>query len=36
VLCLDEKNEIQALDRTQPGLPVKPGSTAPVGKKRAL
>ena len=22
VLCLDEKSQIQALDRTQPGLPV--------------
>ena len=25
VLCLDEKSQIQALDRTQPGLPIKPG-----------
>lgn len=25
VLCLDEKNQIQALDRTQPGLPLKRG-----------
>lgn len=25
VLCLDEKSQIQALDRTQPGLPMKPG-----------
>lgn len=25
VLCLDEKNQIQALDRTQPGLPLKKG-----------
>ena len=25
VLCVDEKNQIQALDRTQPGLPMKPG-----------
>jgi hypothetical protein len=25
VLCVDEKNQIQALDRTQPGLPLKPG-----------
>ena len=23
VLCLDEKSQIQALDRTQPGLPLK-------------
>src|SRR3989441_1570098 len=25
VLCLDEKSQIQALDRTQPGLPMKKG-----------
>lgn len=25
VLCIDEKSQIQALDRTQPGLPLKPG-----------
>jgi transposase len=25
VLCCDEKSQIQALDRTQPGLPLKPG-----------
>ena len=25
VLCLDEKSQIQALDRTQPGLPLKQG-----------
>ena len=25
VLCLDEKSQIQALDRTQPSLPIKPG-----------
>src|SRR5665213_3617318 len=25
VLCLDEKSQIQALDRTQPSLPMKPG-----------
>jgi len=25
VFCLDEKTQIQALDRTQPGLPMKPG-----------
>jgi hypothetical protein len=23
VLCVDEKSQIQALDRTQPGLPLK-------------
>ena len=25
VLCIDEKSQIQALDRTQPGLPIRPG-----------
>ncbi|MEO7412287.1 MAG: hypothetical protein ABIZ81_02930 [Opitutaceae bacterium] len=25
VLCVDEKSQIQALDRTQPRLPLKPG-----------
>jgi len=25
VFCIDEKSSIQALDRTQPGLPIKPG-----------
>jgi transposase len=25
VLCVDEKSQIQSLDRTQPGLPMKPG-----------
>ena len=28
VLCCDEKSQIQALDRTQPGLPIKPGRAA--------
>ena len=23
VLCVDEKSQVQALDRTQPGLPMK-------------
>ena len=27
VLSIDEKSQIQALDRTQPGLPMKPGKT---------
>ncbi len=27
VLCVDEKSQIQALDRTQPGLPLKKGRT---------
>ncbi len=26
VLSFDEKSQIQALDRTQPGLPLKPGA----------
>ena len=25
MLCVDEKTQIQALDRTQPTLPIKPG-----------
>jgi hypothetical protein len=25
VLLIDEKSQIHALDRTQPGLPLKPG-----------
>jgi len=28
VLSIDEKSQIQALDRTQPGLPLKPGKCA--------
>ncbi len=28
VLCVDEKTQIQALDRTQPTLPMKPGKAA--------
>ena len=28
VLCVDEKSQIQALDRTQPGLPLKKGHAA--------
>lgn len=28
VLSMDEKSQIQALDRTQPGLPIKPGRCA--------
>ena len=28
MLCVDEKSQIQALDRTQPGLPLKPGKAA--------
>jgi transposase len=28
VLCVDEKTQIQALDRTQPTLPIKPGRSA--------
>lgn len=26
VLCCDEKSQVQALDRTQPGLPLKKGA----------
>ena len=29
VLCVDEKSQIQALDRTRPGLPLKPGRCGP-------
>ena len=29
VLCCDEKSQIQALDRTQPGLPLKKGRAPP-------
>ena len=29
VLCVDEKSQIQALDRTQPGLPMKKGGPVP-------
>ena len=29
VLSVDEKSQIQALDRTQPGLPMKKGRPAP-------
>ncbi|SOQ05619.1 putative transposase [Pseudomonas syringae pv. persicae] len=28
VLCVDEKSQIQALNRTQPGLPLAPGNSA--------
>jgi len=28
VLCCDEKSQVQALDRSQPGLPMKPGRAA--------
>ena len=36
VLCVDEKSQIQALDRTQPGLPLKKGRAATMthGYKR--
>jgi transposase len=30
VLCVDEKSQIQALDRTQPGLPIKKGRAGTV------
>jgi hypothetical protein len=32
VLCVDEKSQIQALDRTQPLLPMRPGQ----GRHRGL
>jgi hypothetical protein len=31
VLSVDEKSQIQALDRTQPGLPIKPGRAGTMG-----
>jgi hypothetical protein len=36
VLSIDEKSQIQALDRIQPGLPIKPGrcQTMPHKYKR--
>ncbi len=30
MLCVDEKSQIQALDRTQPGLPLKKGRCGTV------
>ena len=30
VLCADEKSQVQALDRTQPGLPMKRGRAGPM------
>ena len=38
VLCVDEKSQIQALDRTQPGLPMKKGrcGTMTTGPPRCL
>jgi transposase len=35
VLCVDEKSQIQALDRTQPGLPLKKGRAATSGRRHA-
>jgi hypothetical protein len=32
VLFVDEKSQIQALDRTQPGLPLKPGRSQTEGQ----
>ncbi len=29
LLCCDEKSQVQALDRTQPGLPLKKGRAGP-------
>ena len=36
VLCMDEKSQIQALDRTQPGLPLKRGRAATMRNARKL
>ena len=33
VLCVDEKSQIQALDRTQPGLPLKKGRCGTYSKR---
>src|SRR6202008_4167534 len=33
VLCVDEKSQIQALDRTQPGLPLKKGRCGTMTQK---
>jgi hypothetical protein len=30
VLCVDEKSQLQALDRSQPMLPMRPGQAAPA------
>jgi hypothetical protein len=36
VLSVDEKSQIQALDRTQPGLPMKCGPRPPGGRRCRL
>ena len=36
VLSVDEKSQIQALDRTQPGLPMKKGRAGTPGRRRLL
>jgi len=36
VLCIDEPSQIQALDRTQPGLPLKKGCAATSSWKHAF
>ena len=36
VLCVDEKSQIQALDRTQPGLPLKKGRAATPCRRHAF
>ena len=35
VLSIDEKTQIQALDRTQPGLPLKPGKCGTLNRAAA-
>jgi hypothetical protein len=36
VLCLDEKSQVQALNRTQPILPLAPGVLSVVRKRSFL
>ena len=36
VLCVDEKSQIQALDRTQPGLPLKKGRCGTMAQAKRL
>ena len=36
VLCVDEKIQTQALNRTQPSLPLKPGRAGTIGHDLGL
>jgi hypothetical protein len=36
VLCVDEKSQIQALDRSQPMLPMRPGQPANAHPRRSV